>query len=415
MERHRSAALGLLLALTTATVATAQSTESSTGTANAATKPASDSAGKVTLAAKPFSDSAAKAAYDSALIANAIPAFFRDIQANAFVSFGDTYNLNSPTDQLNGLRFFDNRANSMGLDGAELVVQKPVSKAGDAGFRVDLVAGTALAKAQASGLNLGTSGDLQQAFFSYIAPAGTGLRFDIGKFVTSMGYELIEGYDGYNTNYSRSLLFNYAIPLTHTGVKATYAFSPKVSLMGIIANGWDNAIDNNASKSVGGMLTILPSAPVALYFNYMGGPEKADTNGFVRHVFDFVGTVKVSDALSLALNADYGLEQGASVVTAGDDAVWSGVAGYATITPSASPFSLGLRLETFKDDGGTRLGFGKVRANEFTITPAFKFGKNFVVRPEARYDWVDQPIFNDDNGALKKSQGTIGINAIFVY
>jgi hypothetical protein len=402
LERHRSAALGVLLALsTTATVATAQSTEASTPTAAAATKP--------------VSDSAAKAAADSALIANAIPAFFRDIQANAFVSFGDTYNLNSPPDQLNGLRFFDSRSNSMGLDGAELVVQKPVAKAGDAGFRVDLVAGTALAKAQAAGLNLGTSGDLQQAFFSYIAPAGTGLRFDIGKFVTSMGYELIEGYDGYNTNYSRSLLFNYAIPLTHTGVKASYSFSPKVSLMGIIANGWDNAVDNNAGKSFGGMLTILPTSSVALYFNYMGGPEKTDTNGFVRHVGDFVGTLKLSDALQLAINADYGIEQGASLVKPGDDAVWSGVAGYAVITPAASPFSLGVRLETFKDDGGTRLGFGKVRGNEFTITPAFKFGKNFVVRPEARYDWVDQPIFNDDNGTLKKSQGTIGINAIFVY
>jgi hypothetical protein len=402
LERHRSAALGILLALsTTATVASAQSAESPTPAA--------------TAAAKPASDSAAKAAADSALIANAIPAFFRDIQANAFVSFGDTYNLNSPTDQLNGLRFFDNRSNSLGLDGAELVVQKAVSKAGDAGFRVDLVAGTALAKAQASGLSLGTSGDLQQAFFSYIANAGTGLRFDVGKFVTSMGYELIEGYDGYNTNYSRSLLFNYAIPLTHTGVKASYSFSPKVSLMGIVANGWDNAVDNNAGKSFGGMLTILPAAPVAIYLNYMGGPEKTDTNGFVRHVFDFVGTVKVSDVLSLALNADYGLEQGASVVKAGDDAVWSGVAGYATITPTASPFSLGLRLETFKDDGGTRLGFGKARVNEFTITPAFKFGKNIVVRPEARYDWTDQTIFNDDNGSLKKSKGTVALEALWVY
>ena len=402
MERHRSAALGILLALsTTATVASAQSAESPTPAA--------------TAAAKPASDSAAKAAADSALIANAIPAFFRDIQANAFVSFGDTYNLNSPPDQLNGLRFFDNRSNSLGLDGAEVVLQKAVAKAGDAGFRIDLVAGTALPKAQASGLGFGTGGDLQQAFVSYIANAGTGLRFDVGKFVTSMGYELIEGYDGYNTNYSRSLLFNYAIPLTHTGVKATYSFSPKVSLMGIVANGWDNAIDNNAGKSFGGMLTILPASPVALYFNYMGGPEKPDTNGFVRHVFDFVGTVKVSDMLSLALNADYGLEQGASVVKAGDDAVWSGVAGYATITPPASPFSLGLRLETFKDDGGTRLGFGKVRVNEFTITPAFKFGKNIVVRPEARYDWTDQTIFNDDNGALKKSQGTVALEALWVY
>jgi hypothetical protein len=402
LERHRSAALGVLLALTTtATVATAQSSESPTPSAPAATKPASDSA--------------AKAAADSALIANAIPAFFRDIQANAFVSFGDTYNLNSPPDQLNGLRFFDNRSNSLGLDGAEVVLQKAVAKAGDAGFRIDLVAGTALPKAQASGLGFGSGGDLQQAFVSYIAGAGTGLRFDVGKFVTSMGYELIEGYDGYNTNYSRSLLFNYAIPLTHTGVKASYSFSPKVSLMGIVANGWDNAVDNNAGKSFGGMLTILPVTPVALYFNYMGGPEKPDTNGFVRHVFDFVGTVKVSDALSLALNADYGIEQGASLVKAGDDAVWSGVAGYATITPPASPFSLGLRLETFKDDGGTRLGFGEARVNEFTFTPAWKFGKNIVVRPEARWDWTDQPIFNDDKGALKKSQGTVALEALWVY
>jgi hypothetical protein len=402
LERHRSAALGLLLALTTtATVATAQSTEAPTPSAPAATKP--------------VTDSAAKAAADSALIANAIPAFFRDIQANAFVAFGSTYNLNSPPDQLNGLRFFDNRSNSMGLDGAEVVLQKAVAKAGDAGFRIDLVAGTALPKAQASGLSFGSGGDLQQAFVSYIANAGTGLRFDAGKFVTSMGYELIEGYDGYNTNYSRSLLFNYAIPLTHTGLKASYSFSPKVSLMGIVANGWDNAVDNNKGKSFGGMLTILPAAPVALYFNYMGGPEKADTNGFVRHVGDFVATVKVSDALQLAFNADYGIEQGASLVKAGDDAVWSGVAGYATITPPASPFSLGLRLETFKDDGGTRLGYGKVRANEFTITPAFKFGRNIVVRPEARFDWVDQPVFSDDNGTFKKSQGTVALEALWVY
>ena len=86
---------------------------------------------------------------------------------------------------------------------------------------------------------------------SYIAPLGTGLRFDFGKFVTHLGYELIEGYDGYNDNYSRSLLFNYAIPLTHTGVKASYSISPKVSLMAMVVNGWDDAIDNNSSKSVG--------------------------------------------------------------------------------------------------------------------------------------------------------------------
>ena len=36
--------------------------------------------------------------------------------------------------------------------------------------------------------------------------------------------EVIEGYDGWNDQYSRSLLFGYAIAFTHTGVKATYPF-----------------------------------------------------------------------------------------------------------------------------------------------------------------------------------------------
>jgi len=61
-----------------------------------------------------------------------------------------------------------------------------------------------------------------------------------------MGYELIEGYDGYNDNYSRSILFGYAIPFTHTGVKASYAFSSKVAGMVEVVNGWDLLRDNIA-------------------------------------------------------------------------------------------------------------------------------------------------------------------------
>jgi len=293
------------------------------------------------------------------------------------------------------------------------VLQKTVSKPGDAGFRVDLVAGTALPKAQAAGLNLGTGADLQQAFVSYIAPVGTGLRFDLGKFVTHLGYELIEGYDGYNDNYSRSILFNYAIPLTHTGVKASYALTSQVSAMLMVVNGWDNAIDNNTSKSIGAQLAFVPAPPVAIYLNYMGGPEKTDTNGFTRHVGDVVATYKVSDQLNLGLNADYAIEQGASLVKAGDDAKWYGVAGYVRAGPSTGA-SIGLRAEAFTDEGGTRIGPG-VHAWEFTATPTYKFNSNFVVRLEGRYDSVNQAIFADDNGASKKSQGTIGLNAIFVF
>lgn len=392
MIRHRSATLGLMLALTSAAhVASAQSVAQ-----------AGDTTSKAAA-----SDSAAKAA-------EAVPNFFRDIQANAFASFGYISNLNMPQDQSIGLRYFDNKANTFSADLAELVVQKAVAKAGDAGFRIDLTAGTFSGLTQSAGLRIGDNADLQQAFVSYIAPLGTGLRFDVGKFVTHMGYELIEGYDGYNDNYSRSLLFNYAIPLTHTGIKASYSPTSRVSLMAMVVNGWDVAIDNNASKSIGAQLMVKPIDPVSLYVNYIGGPENADDNANIRHVVDLIGTVTVNPMLSLGVNADFGVEDGGSAITPGKDATWSGVAGYAKISTSG-PFSLGLRAETFKDEGGTRLGIGEARVNEFTITPAFKFSNNFVVRPEFRFDTSDESPFQDDKGVAKKNQATLGINAIWVY
>jgi hypothetical protein len=400
-----------MFALTTvATVASAQSSPAASDSAPVgASATASVSAGVSTPASA--SDSAAA---DSAKAAAAAPNFFRDIQANAFASFGYINNLNQPQSQGIGLRYFDNRANTFSVDLAEVVLQKAVAKAGDAGFRIDVVAGTFAGLEQSAGLNLGDNADLQQALVSYIAPLGTGLRFDVGKFVTHMGYELIEGYDGYNDNYSRSLLFNYAIPLTHTGIKASYSPSSKVSLMAMIANGWDVAIDNNASKTFGAQLAIKPIDPVAFYVNYVGGPENADNNSSVRHVVDLIGTLTVNPMLSLGVNADFGTEGGTSVVTPGENATWNGVAGYAKIS-TTGPFSLGLRAETFKDNGGTRLGLGEARVNEFTITPAFKFGSNFVLRAEGRYDSSDVLPFENDKGVAKKGQGTVGLNAIWVY
>jgi len=403
LERHRSAALGLILALTTfANVADAQSGDTAS------------SAAASTTTASTAAASTAAASTDTAAKADQVPNFFRDIQANAFASFGYINNLNQPQSQAIGLRYFDNQANTFSVDLAELVVQKAVANRGDAGFRLDLTAGSFAGLTQSSGLRIGESADLQQAFVSYIAPVGTGLRFDVGKFVTHMGYELIEGYDGYNDNYSRSLLFNYAIPLTHTGLKASYSITPRVSLAAMVVNGWDVAVDNNKSKSIGAQLALKPIDPLAFYVNYIGGPENEDNNSSLRHVVDLIATLTVNPMLSLGVNADFGTEDGTSVVSPGGDGKWSGFAGYAKISPPG-PFSLGLRAETFKDEGGTRLGIGEARVNEFTITPTFKFGSNFVLRAEGRYDSADADVFEDERGVPKGNQATIGLNAIWVY
>jgi len=346
--------------------------------------------------------------------AAALPKWFDDLAVNAFVSTAYEYNGNRPTTGASSYRVFDFSDNSFNLDVAELVVQIAASKPNDAGFRVDFDAGNSIPQITKTQDQTAAQFDLKQAFASYIAPLGSGLRFDVGKFVTHMGYEVIEGYDGYNDNYSRSILFGYAIPFTHTGVKASYAFSSKVAGMVEVVNGWDLLRDNNRSKSVGAQLTLTPVAPLQVLLNWIGGPELANDNHTNRNVFDLVAILKPTNTLTLGVNGDYGKENGTSLVNPGSDATWKGIAGYATLALT-NKFSVALRGETFHDEDGVRLGTGtRATLSEGTFTPTYKFTDHVLLRGEARYDKANQPILTK-RGTLADAQTTVAANVIFVY
>ena len=346
--------------------------------------------------------------------AEALPKWFDELAVNAFVSTAYEYNGNRPTNGVSSYRVFDFSDNSFNLDVAELVVQIAATKPNDAGFRVDLAAGNSIPQITKTQDQNAAQFDLQQAFASYIAPLGSGLRFDVGKFVTHLGYEVIEGYDGYDDNYSRSILFGYAIPFTHTGVKASYAFSSKVAGMVEVVNGWDLLRDNNRSKSVGAQLALTPVAPLQVLLNWIGGPELANNNHSNRNVFDLVAILKPTSTLTLGLNGDYGKENGTSLVNPGSDATWKGIAGYATYALT-SKFSVALRGETFRDEDGVRLGTGtNATLSEGTLTPAYKFTDHVLLRGEVRYDKANQPILTK-RGTLADKQTTVAGNVIFVY
>ena len=350
----------------------------------------------------------------TAKAAAALPKWFDDLAVNAFVSTAYEYNSNRPTTGATSYRVFDFSDNSFNLDVAEVVVQIAASKPNDAGFRVDFAAGNSIPQISKTQDQTVAQFDLQQAFASYIAPLGSGLRFDVGKFVTHMGYEVIEGYDGYNDNYSRSILFGYAIPFTHTGVKASYAFSSKVAGMVEVVNGWDLLRDNNRSKSVGAQLTLTPVAPLQVLLNWIGGPELANDNHTNRNVFDLVAILKPTNTLTLGVNGDYGKENGTSLVNPGSDATWKGIAGYATLALT-NKFSVALRGETFHDEDGVRLGTGtRATLSEGTFTPTYKFTDHVLLRGEARYDKANQPILTK-RGTLADTQTTVAANVIFVY
>jgi hypothetical protein len=339
------------------------------------------------------------------------------ITVNGFASGAFSYNDNKPDSETNGLRVFDFEDKQLKLDVAELVVQRTTPSPGDLGFRVDLVAGQSIPKIEAAyGLFRDTETgepedvDLQQAFVTWVAPVGNGLKIDAGKWVTLAGAELIEGYDGFNDHYSRSILFGYAIPFTHTGVKASYSFG-KVALTGLAVQGWDNFKDNNGAKTFGGQLALTPSPQFSAYATFLTGAEQTDNDDDKRKLVDLVGVWKPAAPVALTVNYDWAKEDGLGL--SGGDAEWSGIAASLKVTLS-SAFAIAVRGERFEDEDGVRTGAVQT-VKEFTLTPEFRFGKHVVLRGDLRRDSSDEPFFESEGGSGKDSQTTFAVNLIAFF
>ena len=366
--------------------------------------------------------------------------WFQLITVNAFASASYTWNFNNPQSNQNQLRAFDYDHNSFRIDAAEVVVQKAVANRGDFGFRIDVAFGAVAKIAAARGLfrdpatGVAQDIDLQQAFASYIVPLGRGLRIDAGKFVTPVGAEFIDGYDGYNDNFSRSLLFTWAIPFTHTGLRMSYAFNDKIAATVMLVNGWDNVIDNNAAKSFGVSLALTPVGPLAIYLNYIGGPERDHDDTDFRHLVDVGLVYKPTPRWSFTINADYGMDTNAivpapMVPTAMDpapapsgaaatgmppsNAQWAGIAAYIRLQASKR-FALIARGEAFWDFDGYRTGTAQ-RILEATLTPELHVTDSFLVRADLRIDQSDAAVFQRADGWMRHYQPTLGINAIYVF
>src|SRR5439155_13343737 len=142
-------------------------------------------------------------------------------------------------------------------------------------------------------------------------PIGNGLLITAGKFVTLLGYEVI------NPNgdplYSHSYLFGFAIPFTNTGILGTYNFTDKISVTGGITRGWDQSTDDNNGAIDGiGQIKWTPNPKWTFYLNAITGPEQTDNNTDYRTVIDVIASFAATDNLTLAVNADYGFESHAA-------------------------------------------------------------------------------------------------------
>ncbi|GMR04484.1 MAG: hypothetical protein BMS9Abin23_0382 [Thermodesulfobacteriota bacterium] len=336
------------------------------------------------------------------------------VKVKGFVSAGYNYNFNTPDSKAINFRPFNNKDNSFNLELAGLVFEKEASAPGDAGFRIDLDYGfTIPEQIRSTGLSLESDQfDLRQAYVRWVAPVGNGLTLDFGKFITEMGAEVIEGADGWNYNYSRSLLFYYTIPFTHTGLRASYTPNDYVSFVAAVVNGWDNVVDNNSAKSFLIHAAITPTKTTTVNLKYIVGAERDDNNRDLRHVVNVNFTQEFLEKFTFNLDLVYGSEDSAVVVN--ETATWSGVSGIIRYAVN-DMIALNLRGEFLDDNDGSRTGT-KQQMWEFTFTPEFAVSKNIIIRPEYRHDASDSKVFDKDNIlADSKTQDTVGINVLFYF
>ncbi len=347
-----------------------------------------------------------------------------DIRKALGISFylqgGYTYNArasNGATQSSeNDLRLYDHSANSFTLDLAEIMISRNSTTTDRSGYNIKLSTGETAKWLHARGMSGaplsqaqtgdGTDAiDLTEAYLSYLAPIGKGLRFDLGKMVTYFGAETIEAID--NPNYSRSFLFNYAIPTTHTGLRMSYVFTETMNAGFYIVNGWDNAEDNNTSKSFGVSFNYMPTDTFSGYANFMAGPEQDSNSSHQRTLVDLVATIKPMEQLSFILNYDLGREDKAFAAGT-ENAEWSGISSIVKFDINDT-YSLSLRGESFDDKDGFRTGIAQT-LTEMTATVEVRLANGMVLRPEYRHDSSGKPSF--DNGT-KNSQITIALGAMY--
>lgn len=314
-----------------------------------------------------------------------------------------------PADRQAGLRVFDNYTNQFSLNLAELVIKRDPDKGTRLGYNLTFGYGNAINVVNGSEPGgIGFDRNVEQAYVSYLAPIGKGLQIDFGKFVTPAGAELIESAPDWN--YSRGILFGYAIPFYHFGLRAAYSFNPKVALTGYLVNGWNNIVAVNTGKTYGFSLALTPNSKVSITQNYLGGPQTPNTNSHWRHLSDTVVQINVTPKLSLLENFDYGA---GDMIPGVNSVKWTGIATYARYAFN-DQYAFAARYEYYNDHDGFTTGTVQ-HIHEYTLTLERTFAHNLISRLEFRRDMSDVPYFPRGVAELTKNQNTMDLGLMYVF
>ena len=264
--------------------------------------------------------------------------------------------------------------------------------------------------------------DFQEMYLSATVPLGSGLTIKAGKWVTLLGYEVIESPN--NLNFSRGYLFTFGIPLTHTGGLLSYTLTDWFSVTAGVVVGWDNSEDNNGRPSYTGQFAFTPLKDFTANLNWIAGPEQNDQSTHQRYALDFVFGYTGIKNLTLAADVLYGHEDKEASLVAADtrqntNASWWAWAAYAAYDWTEK-LRTALRLEYFDDPDGVRTAAiapgTNVELYDVTATVQYKIWKGLVGRVEYRHDNANRKVFKrEDHGTTPTSTSLDTISLSLYY
>lgn len=346
------------------------------------------------------------------------------------------YNFNQPVGRVSLLRAYDVSSNSFSINQASVVIERlPVASEDQRfGGRIDLQFGQATETLQGSSANEQRPQvwrNVFQAYGSYLAPVGSGLRLDFGKFASALGSG--GNYTKDQINYSRSYLFNY-LPFYHMGLRASYDLSPKANFTYWLVNGAQQTEDFNGFKSQGFITTLKPSKNLSWNLNYYFGQEQRDVlptpnpgiptsptqpglpttnispapNGR-EHIFDTYATWSATSKFTIQGQADLVINR---VFAQSPEQHTTAGSMHVKYTLPRSSYVAG-RFEYVDDRSGLFSNTSQA-LKEATVTFNRQMAPGFLLFLEYRRDWSNQRFFlTDTAGALTPAQSTATVGLVY--
>jgi hypothetical protein len=256
---------------------------------------------------------------------------------------------------------------------------------------------------------------------------GSGFDVTAGKFDSPLAIERDDA--PLNFQATPSFTFTFARPVKFTGIQLHDAFSPHLELFAIVANGWDNDVDNNKGKT--GALYGLwsPSLRAHVGLGYIYGAEKDNRGGDRRSTA--VATLLFQPADSWVVGGESVAGREPHSGPDGGTAEW-----YAQTVfvhhRCGRHWAGTLRFDWFDDRGGALSGTPQV-LRSYTVSPQYLIGGGFfgvfryldrttlrlpetALRLDLRYDRSTAPVFAaDPPGSARDSVFSATLQLVFLF